>query len=180
MPPALVAELAQHTTNFYLLAFSLRNPLTFSWRASRPGIIIRYIVLPRSLKKNLPANSLRLRMRWYLYRKYFLSNSNYRDGSNTGPLSRILPTRFLPVGLGERDRPERLIPHPLSRLSTATRTCFATVSLYARSLCRSQTLTSSFSLPGFRAAPLSPGAGLTSDNNSGVAQDGQEKQDDMS
>lgn len=53
-------------------------------------------------------------MRWYLYRKYFLSNSNYRDGSNTGPLSRILPTRFLPVGLGERDRPERIITHPLS------------------------------------------------------------------
>ena len=153
MPPALVAELAQHTTNFYLLAFSLRKPSHIQLESIAPGIIIRYIVLPRSLKKNLPANSPRLRMRWYLYRQYFLSTSNYRDGFNAGPLSRLVPTRFLPAGLGERDRPERIITHPLSRLSTATRTCFATVSLYARSLCRSQTLTSSFSLPGFRAAP---------------------------
>lgn len=150
MPPALVAELAQHTTNFYLLAFSLRKPPHLQLESIAPGTIIRYIVLLQSLKKNLPANSLRLRMRWYLYRQYFLSTSNYRDGFNAGPLSRLVPTRFLPAGLGERDRPERLIPHPLSRLSTATRTCFTTVSFYARSLCQPQTLTSSLSLPGVR------------------------------
>lgn len=53
-------------------------------------------------------------MRWYLYRQYFLSTSNYRDGFNAGPLSRLVPNRFLPAGLGERDRPERIITHPLS------------------------------------------------------------------
>lgn len=139
----------KHTTNFYLLAISLRKPSHLSWRASRPGRIIRYIVLPLSLKKDLPANSPRLRMRWYLYRKYFLSTSNYRDGFNAGSLCTRLPP---PAGLGERDRSDHIIPHPLSLLSAATRTGFTTVSLYARGLCRSQTMTSGLSLPGVRTA----------------------------
>ncbi|HBT4816388.1 TPA: hypothetical protein ACH5MI_004241 [Klebsiella quasipneumoniae] len=119
------------------------------WAVKHIVSLIRYIVLPLSLKKDLPANSPRLRMRWYLYRKYFLSTSNYRDGFNAGSLCTRLPP---PAGLVERDRSDHIIPHPLSLLSAATRTGFTTVSLYARGLCRSQTMTSGLSLPGVRTA----------------------------
>lgn len=110
MPPALVAELAQHTTNFYLLAFSLRKPSHIQLESIAPGDNYSlYRFTPESEEK-FTGKFPRLRMRWYLYRQYFLSTSNYRDGFNAGPLSRLVPTRFLPAGLGERDRPERLIP----------------------------------------------------------------------